>query len=82
MAMMTSGLSDDVIITHIRTHGVAASLTPNDIIRLHDSGVSENVINAMQETSASQVGPPAVAYATPVIIEESYVVPPYWHPRP
>ena len=79
--MTTSGLSDDVIINHIRANGVAAPLTPKDIIEMHDMGVSEKVINAMQQTSARQAAPP-VAYATPVIVEEPYVVAPYWHPSP
>jgi hypothetical protein len=78
--MVSSGLSDDVIVTHIRANGVAAPLTPGDIIAMHDSGVSEQVINAMQETSARQAAPP-VRYA-PVIVEDPYVVAPYWHPGP
>jgi hypothetical protein len=79
--MVSSGLSDDVICNHIRANGVASSLTPNDIIHLHDSGVSEKVINEMQNASARQVQPP-VAYTTPVVVEEPYVVAPVWHPRP
>ena len=80
--MVTSGLSDDVVINHIRANGVAAPLTPGDIIEMHDLGVSEKVINAMQQTSARQVMPPPVTYAAPVIVEDPYVVAPYWHPRP
>jgi hypothetical protein len=81
MTMVASGLSDDVIINHIRGSGVASSLTPGDIIEMHEAGVSEKVINAMQNAAARQA-PPAVAYGAPVIIEESYVVPPPWHYRP
>jgi hypothetical protein len=80
--LTTSGLSEDVIVNHIQANGVAAPLTPRDIIQLHESGVSENVINAMQHATSRPVGPAPVHYATPVIIEESYVVPSYWHPRP
>ena len=40
-------------------NGVATQLTPNDIIHMHDNGVSEKVINAMQQTASSQVGRPA-----------------------
>ncbi len=80
--MATSGLGDDVIINHIRANGVAAPLTPNDIIEMHDRGVSEKVINAMQQTAAQQTAPPPVTYATPVIVEEPYVVAPYWRPGP
>ncbi len=62
--MVTSGLSDDVIINHIRANGVASPLTPNDIIQMHDKGVSEKVINAMQQTAARQITPPPVSYAS------------------
>ncbi len=75
--MVTSGLSDDVIINHIRANGVAAPLTPGDIIRLHDQGVSENVINAMQQASIA-----SVASTPPVVVEETYVVPHYWSAPP
>jgi len=80
--MVTSGLSDDVVINHIRANGVAAPLTPSDIIEMHDLGVSEKVINAMQQTAARQVTPPPVTYAAPVIVEDPWVVAPYWHPGP
>ena len=80
--MVTSGLSDDVIINHICANGVASPLTPNDIIQMHDKGVSEKVINAMQQTAARQITPPPVSYAAPVVIEEPYVVAPYWRPGP
>ena len=59
---------------------MASLLTPNDIIHMHDSGVSEKVINAMQQTASSQVAAPPIAYGPPVIIEESYVVPHYLAP--
>jgi surface antigen len=82
VTMVKSGLSDDVVINHVRANGVASLLTPNDIIHMHDSGVSEKVINAMQQTAASQVAAPPIAYGTPVIIQEPYVVPHYWRPAP
>ena len=48
ISMTASGLGEDVIINHVRANGVRASLTPGEIIQLHENGVSENVINAMQ----------------------------------
>jgi hypothetical protein len=83
--MVKSGLSDDVVINHVRANGVASQMTPNDIIQMHENGVSENVINAMQQTASSQVVAQPVPYgpyAGPVIVEESYVVPRYWAPGP
>lgn len=81
MTMASSGLSDEVIVNHVRANGVVRPLTPNDIIVMHDSGVSETVINAMQQASARQTVEP-VTYTTPVVVEEPWVVAPYWHPRP
>ncbi len=52
-------------------NGVASLLTPNDIIHMHDSGVSEKVINAMQQTASSQVAAPPIAYGAPVIIRRA-----------
>ena len=78
--MTASGLSDDVIVNHIRANGVAVQLTPGDIIQLHENGVSEKVINAMQQEASRRVVSPPVVAGPPVIIEESYVVPPYWGP--
>lgn len=80
-AMSVSGLTDDVIVNHIRANGVRASLTPSEIIELHEHGVSENVINVMQQEAVRQSASPVVVGSPPVIIEESYVVPAYWGPR-
>jgi uncharacterized protein YcfJ len=80
MTMTASGLGEDVIVNNIRTNGVRGSLTPGDIIELHDNGVSEKVINAMQQQASRQTVPPAVVSGPPVIIEESYVVPSCWGP--
>jgi outer membrane lipoprotein SlyB len=80
VAMTQAGLSDDVIVTHIRAHGVAQSPQVDDLITLRNARVSDSVINAMQEP------PPSVApveYRTaPVIVEEHYVYPPpRWYYR-
>lgn len=81
-SMVSAGLSDDLIVNHVYAHGVSAPLTPNDIIRMHDSGVSEKVINAMQQASVSQVAAAPVGYPAPVIVEEVYMPPPYYYARP
>ena len=81
-AMSASGLGEDVIINHIRANGVRASLTPGEIIELHEGGVGERVIDAMQQEAARLTMPPRVMSGPPVIIEESYIVPPYCGPRP
>lgn len=81
-SMVSAGLSDDLIVNHVYAHGVSAPLTPNDIIRMHDGGVSEKVINAMQQASVSQVAAAPVGYPAPVIVEEVYMPPPYYYARP
>ncbi len=81
-AMTASGLGDNVIVNHIRANGVRSSLTPSQIIELHENGVSETVINAMQQEAARQTARPVVVGGPPVIIEESYVVPAYCGPGP
>jgi len=79
IAMSRAGLSDDVIITHIRVHGVASPPSADDLIVLKNQGVSDAVLQAMQQTP-----PPTQPVAIrdrpvpPVIVEEHY----YHSPRP
>lgn len=87
ITMTQSRLSDSVIVTHIRTYGVAARPQANDLIVMSNAGVSDAVITAMQ------TAPPAVAATAPppeyrnVIVREHYYGPPvyavpvapYWH---
>jgi hypothetical protein len=58
VAMTQAGLSEDVIATHIRAHGVAHPPAVNDLIVLRNQGVSDRVIQALQQTP-----PPAAAQA-------------------
>jgi Outer membrane lipoprotein len=69
IAMTQAGLSEDVISTHIRAHGVARSPSVNDLIVLRNQGVSDRVIQALQRTP-----PPAAAQA--VYAPAGYVVGP------
>lgn len=83
ITMTQANLSDDVIITHIRSNGVANPPRPEDLITLSSAGVSDAVIKAMQ--TAPPPTPPAPssvsAGRSPVIVEEHhYITPPY--PRP
>ena len=81
IAMSQAGLSDDVIATHLRANGVASPPSVNDLITLRNTGVSDVVIQAMQQTppATTQVsGLPVIGHAGPVIIEEHhYVAPPF-----
>ena len=75
--MVRSGVGEPVIINHIRNHGVAAPLTANDIVMLHQQGLSDNIISAMQQAS---VRPVPVAAPPPVVIHEHVPPPVYWGP--
>jgi hypothetical protein len=84
VAMTHAGLSDDVIVTHIRASGVAQPLAVNDLIHLRNMGVRDAVINAMQQTptraaqiaTASQATAvyPAFAVPQPVVVAPYYPV--------
>ena len=46
--MVSSGVSDNVIVAQLQTNGVVTRPDVNDVIRLSQEGVSEYVITAMQ----------------------------------
>jgi uncharacterized membrane protein len=85
VAMSQAGLSDDVIATHIRAHGVARPPQVNDLITLRNQGVSDNVLKAMQSSPGPQAAMMNAPGASPVIIQERVYAPPpyygsYWGP--
>ncbi len=49
LSMTRNGVSESVIVNHIYTTGVQRRIDTNEIIMLHQQGVSENVINALQQ---------------------------------
>lgn len=85
--MSQNGVSDDVIINHVTQNGVQRRLEVNDVIMLHQQGVSNAVISAMQRAPVGGSVPPATyqspsTYQPPVIVREHYYVRPpvhYWH---
>lgn len=68
--MAQAGVSDSVIINQIRNSNSVFHLTPSDVANLHNQGVSDAVIVAMQET----VRRPVVIHRRPVIVEPAPVV--------
>jgi hypothetical protein len=80
VTMTRNGLGDNVIVNYIQENGVQRRLEVADVISLHQQGVSEAVITAMQRARLATYTPaPAPRYAAPVIIEERhYVTPPYY----
>jgi hypothetical protein len=82
VAMTRAGLSEDVIATHIRANGVAQAPQVNDLIDLRNQGVSDFVIQAMQQAPPPPVAAavyPAPVPAGPVIVEHHYSP---WYHRP
>ena len=81
VSMTRSGLGDSVIINHIRTNGVQRQLDTHDIIALHQQGVSEPVITAMQDAGVGEVH--VVKHAPPrqVVVRREYRVVPRYAPR-
>ena len=71
IAMTRSGVSEDVIATYVRNHGMSHPLQASDLIMLQQQGVSPRVVQAMQAPPV-QVAQPVVyrEYAPgPVIVE-------------
>jgi len=46
--MSQAGVPENVIITHIQSHGVATPLQPTDLIMMQKTGVSPRVVQSMQ----------------------------------
>lgn len=92
--MTRAGISEDVIISTMRSRGARVDLSPQSVIALRQQGVSDRVILAAQDMSsgtgyvagAPPVGPTVVADVPPppaVVVEPVYRPYPYWYyPRP
>lgn len=88
VAMRNAGVADELIINHIRYHGMVRQLTAQDLIELQQQGLSPAVIKAMQEPppprrEAVVVNPPS---SGPVVVHEYYYHSPWapwwaYHPR-
>ena len=79
MAMTENGVAEDVIVSHIRANGVARQPSTQDIINMTRNNVSDRVIKSM---STPLPTPKAVVHrrGAPVIVEEHYYGPGYYHP--
>ncbi|MCY2991685.1 MAG: hypothetical protein NTY19_28000 [Planctomycetota bacterium] len=90
-------VSDEVLVQLVRQYGSERPLTPNDLVTLHNEGVSQAVMLAMQQCPAPVVStpppvrlpqpflPPPIS-ARPLIIQEyRYLAPPpvrFYYPAP
>src|SRR4029077_2905026 len=88
VTMTRSGVGDEVIINSLRTRGCRWNAAPENVIALKQQGVSDRVIEAMQNTglqpAAVGAPPPPVVYAPPPPAGGGVVVvgPGYYGPRP
>ena len=69
ISLSKAGLGDEVIRTHLARHGMSQPLTTQDLIVLKENGVSDTVINAMQNPPVPR---DIAAKQQPVVIEEHY----------
>jgi hypothetical protein len=77
VVMMTqNGVDPQIIITQIHRNGVTRRIEVSDVISLHQQGVSEPVINALQNAPVATVVVPAPVYPRPVVVQEHYYVSP------
>jgi hypothetical protein len=83
VAMTQAGLSEDVIATHIRAHGVARPPSVSDLIVLRNQGVSDRVIQTLQQTpppAGAAYTQPGYAVAPREVVVEHYYGPGYYGP--
>jgi outer membrane lipoprotein SlyB len=76
-AMAKAGVGDDVIIAQIQGSHTVFNLSATDIIDLHNSGVSDRVVNYMISTQSSSAAQPTtvvVQDAPPAPLPETVVV--------
>jgi hypothetical protein len=92
LQMSQAGLSDDVIISTMRSRGARIDLSPQALIALKQQGVSDRVVVAAQQMGAAPgyippagVGPTVASELPPppatVIVAPAYR-PYYYYPRP
>ena len=79
VTMSKSGVNEELILNHIRSHGVAHPVQASELVAMQQEGVSPRVIAAMQTAGVPAAkGPPPVGpyyYPPPP--------PPYWaYPGP
>ena len=92
LQMTRAGISEDVIISTMRSRGARIDLSPQSLIALKQQGVSDRVVMAAQDMSAGRgyatpapVGPVIVSEVPPpptVIVEPGWRPYGYYYPRP
>jgi Glycine zipper len=83
IAMTRAGVAPELIMNHVRAHGMAAPLQANDLIVLQQQGVDSRVVATMQSTPSPVAQQPVIVEQAPppVIVEGYYGRPYYYHPH-
>jgi hypothetical protein len=81
IAMTRAGVAEDVIVTHVQNHGMAAPLRATDLIVLQQQRVSPRVVQIMQAPPPAAAYPAAYA-APPVMVPDPYFMPPPYYYGP
>lgn len=79
VAMSQAGLGDQVIITHIQSNGVPKRPSAAELIQMKNKGVSDPVLDAMQQAPLPNMGVARARGPRPVVVEEHYYGDPYHH---
>ncbi len=84
VTLVRSGVSETVIANHILSNGVVSHPSIDDVLTMHDTGVSDYVIDAMQK---APLGGRMVVTQTPIqsnqfIVHEEYQTAPVYVTRP
>gem|GEM_PF-434201 len=79
--MVKAGVEEELIINHIRAHGVTRQPGPHEIVTLRQEGVSAAIIRAIQDAGPYSPRSAVVIRESPpppVIIEEYHYAPWWW----
>lgn len=75
IALSNSGVSPQLIINQIHSNGVQQEIGVSEILTLHQNGVSELIINEMQQASiGAPVSPTVIAPQPAVVVSPTPVV--------
>ena len=84
LAMTKAGVQPELIMNHVRAHGMVAPLQAAEVIMLQQQGVDPRVIATMQATPSPVVAQPVIVQqaAPPPVIIEGYYGRPYYYRHP
>jgi hypothetical protein len=79
ITMFRNSMSETLIIQQIQLHGVSRKLSIADVIELHEMGISEEIITAMQTSASGQSAEQVIvepgqgqSYRVPLGADQSY----------